>query len=64
MEFVVDPADRQLAEVERGLDGHNSGVASAPPLREFKPSSSNPAGSWPGWSAPPMGANCTFACCG
>ena len=29
MEFITDPTERQLAEIERGLDDYNAGVASA-----------------------------------
>lgn len=29
MEFIADPTDQQLAEIERSLDEHNAGVASA-----------------------------------
>ena len=29
MEFITNPTDQQLAEIERGLDGHNAGVALA-----------------------------------
>ena len=29
MEFITDPTEQQLAEIERGLDEYNAGVASA-----------------------------------
>ena len=29
MEFIANPTDQQSAEIERGLDEHNAGVASA-----------------------------------
>lgn len=29
MEFIADPTDQQLAEIERGLDEYNAGAASA-----------------------------------
>ena len=60
IEFLEHPTEEQVAEVERGLDEHNAGVASARfryqgarGLRRFGP------GSWPAWTPLRTGASST-----